>query len=519
MSTKSDKKRGRLKVKDYWGERVLRNTAKSSPIKQILSPVFWFEHWFFLIVLALGSVSVFYAFPLTVGGVTTLIGSSISVIIFGIGFIAVVQAVFTLSSIHINRSMATYVWQKADEILRDIRSDDRKVRPPLSEIASRILPQSPGRPAVGRMVHHILAEAKDREFNYSANVSNAYREETKNQVNWAERFQHFALRIGILGTFLGIAIALRKVPSGIQNLLTNNSEETAGAVFAKFSTELISSLGDAFGTSVAGLVTASVIWLVVYVLRTRQQKYFAELDRAAEVVTSLARNAINDDKFYENFRRLIDKLEELRVNLFDRVEKLSRSVEKLSENVAQQSVDFSVQVKVVEAQQKTIQEAFDNISKSKRVFDSFLVSISKQQTEVLQRFDDIYTRAELPNALVRIENAVGRIGEDFNSNFQNTLGTSLEDTRNTIIKYLNEIGRQVVEICRMFNTGSQSVNQMNKSLSQMSNAIRSSFSPQTSYPMTDAIDEKKRSTRRLSFWILTFVLFALFSTIIWIRLV
>src|SRR5207247_2069293 len=107
-------------------------------------------------------------------------------------------------------------------------------------------------PAALRLFQHIFKEAKDRKFESSVNVMQPYREESLGDIFKLQNLQKIALWLGILGTFVGLLLAIQE--SGLSNLQAKSGDDFVNVINKMFDGLLV-----AFSASLAGLEAAVII--------------------------------------------------------------------------------------------------------------------------------------------------------------------------------------------------------------------------------------------------------------------
>lgn len=397
--------------------------ATSSPRVRAWLPTFWFEQRLFALLVVVGAGSLAWIYPLSLAHVSAEVERYLSLLNLLLWAWAVADAAVTLAALEINHALAAHVYREGEEFLRNLRAG-QAARMGLDELSVRFLPSNPTRPAVTRLFEHIVEDAKDRQFNFSGNVVRLYREESSHAVVRIERLQQLTLRLGILGTFIGLGTAMHAIPGGLEAVFPKISSDDPSAaaasldasreVFVGLAQNLSSALSDAFGTSISGLACSASIWALAYALRRKQFGYFSAMDRAAEVITSLSRNALNVDEFHENFRQLIVQLDELKTQLYDRVGKLSASVVELDGKV--------------NAQTSAVTAGLDKLRGAGGELDVFLKRLSLDQTQVLRNLELLFERAELRQVFGRLEASVEQAGLVLGGKLESQASVALERT-------------------------------------------------------------------------------------------
>lgn len=148
------------------------------------------------------------------------------------------------------------------------------------------------------------------------------------------RLSRWALTIGMLGTFWGLALALPEM----SELLNNGSSELRSAqnqsedqkIFENLK-PILYSLGTCFSTSVAGLGTSLFVSILSARFQRKRNKFYFELQKVVpKVFQSLGIPQIYDgEQLEENFGNLINSQKLLR-----------QQIGTISENIVQQSKAF-----------------------------------------------------------------------------------------------------------------------------------------------------------------------------------
>src|SRR5262249_38104955 len=150
-----------------------------------------------------------------------------------------------LASVEVESAILNEIETKGREYLSDLKAEQRS-QLNLDELEERILPNNPSTPppAMIRLFQHICKEAKDRKFDSSATVIQSYSEEALAPIFTLHTLQKIALWLGILGTFVGLLVALRA---------SDFSRLTDGSSFELSVQKMFGGLFISFTASVAGL--------------------------------------------------------------------------------------------------------------------------------------------------------------------------------------------------------------------------------------------------------------------------
>lgn len=396
---------------------ALARDCRARPNALLTSPRFWRQNALFVLSLGAMLMLLKLIWPLSVGDIQSDFKRWLSYAIVAVTVWAAMSAARTLAMLHVDRALARFIVTQGEAALRDMRANAAP-RPSLDSL-SAFLPENPTRPAISRMFQRVVEEARDREFSTSANLVQVYREALLTRYNKIDRLQQVALRVGILGTFIGLAEAMRLVPAGLNALLPAASGDAHDRqrIIVDMGQNLLAFLSDAFGTSIVGLAMACGIWGMSFAVRGELTKYFELMERSADVSLSLARNAVNESDFLEAFNKLIHRLDELKRHLFDRVAKLGDSVDRLQATVGEQT--------------ETMADAVVELHEGAQAMSALLDKLSGRQNELAHHFETVISKAGFNDLFGRIESAVHKAGESVNGG---------------VARDLQQIGRQLDEM-------------------------------------------------------------------------
>uniref|UniRef100_Q07JG1 Uncharacterized protein n=1 Tax=Rhodopseudomonas palustris (strain BisA53) TaxID=316055 RepID=Q07JG1_RHOP5 len=144
------------------------------------------------------------------------------------------------------------------------------------------------RTAAYKMTENVRSDAESRRFDpVNLIVDRVLGSVTIHSVGVREA-QQLAVRLGILGTFVGIVYALSQAGQ-----VVHSGELTTGAVQNSI-TLIVRSLGIAFATSIAGLLASIVLQFMASILRSRETDLIELLEREASRVQAVCRRASED---------------------------------------------------------------------------------------------------------------------------------------------------------------------------------------------------------------------------------
>lgn len=225
--------------------------------------------------------------------------------------------------------------------------------------------------------------------------------------------QQLAVRLGILGTFLGIVYALSQAGQ-----VVHSGELTSAAVQNSIHL-IVRSLGIAFATSIAGLLASIVLQFMASILRARETDVIELLEREASRVQAVCRLASEDTPLG------ID-IEALRGTLREHVDFMRRQ----------------------EKDMIAISSRFgDALSRTENTLAEPIVALEqtgKRLSELLG------AQSEAITGLERMTNAVGNIEAQVAAHFETSTAKSAEVQREALLELTDVLrgafGRMVEEI-------------------------------------------------------------------------
>jgi methyl-accepting chemotaxis protein len=335
-----------------------RQLAGSSPRDVVQNLEFWQMQAGFLVTIAAGLLSVVILFPYTyapAGGWELM-----SLLVHLLGAWGVFCAAKALATIAVEKAIAADVERRAAEYLRDLQAGQR-ARIELDQLQQTMLPNNPSMPppAMVRLFQHICKEAKDRKFESSVNLMQPYREEPLGDIFRLQNLQKIALWLGILGTFIGLLLAVAAA-----DLRTGD--------FMDIVQQMFKGLVVSFSASLAGLQVAVLLGVLVLILRRRQEEYFKRMESAVVTMLSLARNAVNKDDFFVEFSQV------------------RQSIDALANIV-------HVQNREVRAQTDEIRGGMVRLGEARDGFDGFLNGLTESQRQFFAELQSLYDTLSLKN--------------------------------------------------------------------------------------------------------------------------
>ncbi len=352
--------------------------ATSSLQALFWNPYYWIKNEMVYIVLLVISVLLFILFfDINFPNDDPLNLISVAIYFFGIWGIAIVGK--TLINLNIEKAIAKRITVNLGVELSKIRGKEKD-----KIVLDRILDLFPATSpkfssAMIRLTNYIVQEAKDRKFYSHDVVTRTYKEETYKDIFKINSAQKIALRLGILGTFIGLIYAFVNL-GDVNNMDQNFNRITEALQYA-------------FSTSVAGLQVSVFLALFSLLLNKRREEYFKLMEDSAQVAISLSRNSINKDAFLASFDQMKESLEDVRDSVYDQQAETRAQTEVLKNGIGK----------------------LQNVNKD---FDKFLANISSEMVKVYEILSPEKLSKELKDSM---ERSVKGISSVLNSNLSSQI--------------------------------------------------------------------------------------------------
>jgi outer membrane murein-binding lipoprotein Lpp len=410
---------------------------------------FWRREKAFLIIIGFSAASLYILAPYTYEFAQGWVFLTISVQLLALwgAFISAKS----LARLEVETAIACEIELRGAEYLRSIKSKQRE-RIDLNRLEETIPPNNPSNPppAMIRLFQHICKEAKDRKFESSVTLTQPYREEPLEDIFRLQNLQKIALWLGILGTFIGLLLALQ---AGDMNT-SHSSEALLGIIKSMFDDLFIS-----FSASLAGLEVAVILGFFLLLLRKRQESYFKLMESAAVTMLSLARNSINKDDFITEFNQINTTVSNLSNKVGEQTRDLSNSILSVQSQIREQTVQ--------------IQAGINKLSQTGLQFDGFLQQVSDTQKQFIDDVRDVYNAISLKGLGALLQESVLQTGKHITGTLSanvNQISTQLIKFNNsvdTLSKSLQGMSRESAETAKMLE------NQIKLSITENSNLMKS----------------------------------------------
>jgi biopolymer transport protein ExbB/TolQ len=357
-----------------------REVAGSAPQAVWTTPLFWWAQKWFSLVICIGIVGIYYLAPLTYNPADQWFYLVIATQLIAVWGASI--TVVSLAKIAVEMAVVEEVEERGEQHLREIRSGEKDRISP-DQMADALLPDNPSQPAPAmiRLFRQICKEAKDHRFEASVTIIQPYREESLEPLFKLQNLQKIALWLGILGTFIGLLLAI-----GARNVNPVQRSEDFMAVID----QMFQSLSLSFSASLAGLEVAIILGFFLLLIRQQQETYFQNMETAVVTMLSLARHAQVDD------------------NLLNDLKQVTTAVQQMNDRVFDQSA-------AVRSQTQEIQQGVQGLINIKVEFDSFLTQISEKQKEFIGDLNRLYDTVSLKNIEGELQQSILKAGQEISS--------------------------------------------------------------------------------------------------------
>jgi biopolymer transport protein ExbB/TolQ len=454
--------------------KKIKPYSESSPSSLIWNPSFWFEQKYFLTVIFVSTFLFLLLWEFTYGQ-KDAITLFMNLIIHSLGVLGIVSSILFLAEVEVNTDIVEEIEDRGNNYLNNIKKNSNS-RIDLDRLRQDILPNnlSEPAPAMIRLFQRIIMEAKDRQFESSISVVQPYQDESYEKILQLSYLQKLALRLGILGTFIGLTITIKNLADkGVSDNITELIKS------------LFSSLYIAFSTSIAGLEVAILLGVLLSILLKKQKRYFKMMDASVITMLAIARNAVNKDEFLAEFSQIHNLTKELSNKIYDYNQSITKSVGGAEQKISVLTTEIT--------------EGLKQLSHSKMEFDGFLSSLGGEQRQFIAEMQQIYNTLSLKRISDKLQENIIEAGQSVSSRIGETeekvemqteqieqglnklVGTSqdlsriLDDLYKKQEQFINEIQKSydVVSIAKLeqaLNNNSSEIRSLARTIDENANA-------------------------------------------------
>lgn len=347
-----------------------------------------------------------------------------------------------------------------------------------------------------KMLKRILRDAADYIYDQREAVVRPYKEELNDRLQVIKTLQATALRLGILGTFIGLIMAifeLGDMPDFFSDGLAQASSGVGGSteeirrnMFIKFSEQLFNALHISFGTSVVGLEVSILLAFYSMFLKYRQNRLFLSMDEIAGKMMSLARRATYKEKgLLSSFAQMKSGMDDLKLKIHDENQATLRGVNEFGERIVEQTVviekglkmlssvrekwvtflgalrmqqeelfaeslrlrkesenSFNEFSKTIENQQNEfIKYTVGKVEMSKENFEGFLHNLEERQKVFLKDFSEVFDQLSIKRLGKDIRDSVSLTGEKL----ENSIGKNMESITSNLLNAGNDLKAALIQ--------------------------------------------------------------------------
>lgn len=264
-----------------------------------------------------------------------------SIIIHAFYLAASLVALNALADIFIENATARHIQLKAEDISSKINNlAGEQYR--LEDIEAICLPDQPRRTArISLLFSEMIKDANNRDFESVNNLIEPLMEKQDIPIFRLTMLQKYAITIGILGTFIGIFLAISSLGGDLKNMVTaKNSAETLMNDAAALSSGLFSKLSIAFSTSISGLQVSLLIGLLVFYVSKKLDKTYLTMEKCLSTCNTLLRNSklVRDDKFVDSVHKLTGVIRDFEEKADSHAQLVSARIEGVNEIIERQNI-------------------------------------------------------------------------------------------------------------------------------------------------------------------------------------
>ena len=429
----------------------LRFTAESSPFSRLLRIDFWYKQRDFLTIILVTVLISPFLLKFSYEKIDELTLTSIfNAIIHSLAIWAIINTVKILAEIDVENTIVKYIESEGIDYLGKLQRSGRNQlqRRDLNFISQNFVPNNKTTPplAMTRLFQRICKEAKDRKFESSIYLIQPYREESSEKIAEISNIQKIALRLGILGTFTGLILAISKLTIYPTNEINNEN-------FSELITGLFSDLYISFSTSISGLEVAILVSFLIMALRNKQKVYFREMEEAVITMLSVVRNSINKDDFLVEFQQVYRVVNELENKIYDHGHRITASVQNVENKIVSQT--------------NQIKEGIDELIQVKSEFDSFLNELTETQKQFIDETQKVYNIISPYKISEELRSGILQAGV--------SVAERVQETENTIDNQTKTIQQGISKLDKTQKEFNIFLDDISKSQNKFLNNLRNSY--------------------------------------------
>lgn len=439
--------------------------SESSPASLLRNPFFLLRQRNFLVIVVIAILLLILLWDFTYGQIGMLI-IIFNPVIHLLGVLGILSTIKFLAEVRVNSDIVEEIEERGSEYLGKIQNNKIR-RLTLDKLQNKILPNNETipKPAMIRLFQRIVMEAKDRQFESSIALVQPYQDESYEKIIQLSYFQKLALRLGILGTFLGLILAIKELAEqGISDDIT----------------ELIRALFDdlylAFSTSVAGLEVAILLGVLLAFLQRKQKRYFQKMEDAVLTMLSIARNAINKDEFLSEFSQIYGLMNELSNKIYDYNQSVKKSVGSAEQKIAGLTVE--------------IEQGLKQLSQMKGEFNRFIENLTTTQQQFIDDMQSIYDVISLKRISDELQKSIITAGKN--------VGNRVEQTEEKVEMQTEQIQKGIEKLAFASQEFAQFLDEIRQTQEQFINEVRKSYDATAVNNLKQALSKNSSQMHRLA---------------------
>lgn len=381
----------------FHDKNLSSEAAIYSPQGLLKQRFFWESQTRFLVLCVLGILFILALVPVTYPiGVETMASYLLTFFIQLFVVWGLYLGACIIAEIGVEQAIVDYIELRGTSHLRKIQANQAHMVD-LEKLELDFLPNNPSTPtpAMIRLFQHICKEAKDRKFESSIHVIQPYKDESVGRIFEVQNIQTIALRLGILGTFVGLILAIERLLT-LKDALSIS--RTANEGFFSVISGLFNDLYISFSTSIAGLEVAIVLAFLLSVVRQKQDTYFRSMENAVVTMLSLARHSINKYDFQVEFGQINNSIKQLDNKYYQQTQKITDHILAVEQSISRQTTE--------------IQTGIDELANAKVKFEGFLADIDEIQRKFVADMKDIYDVLSMKRLTAEIQAGIAKTGEE-----------------------------------------------------------------------------------------------------------
>lgn len=367
------------------------SVAQSSPNRLLFRPSFWLSQGRFLFVCLIGAAAFILLAPYTYEHVEQFL--YLVLLIQGLSMWGAYLTIKSIAVMQVEMAILDVIETRASGLLRSLKAKQIAMVE-LDTLEARVLPDNVTTPvpAMIRLFQNICKEARDRKFESSGNLLDPYREEPLEDLFKLQNLQKIALWLGILGTFVGLMLAIRVAIEG--NSVT--MDKFAGVVQSMFK-----DLNISFSASLAGLEVAVILGFFLLLLRKKQKLYFERMESSVITMLSLARNSLNRDDFVAEFSQVSTAMGQLTESVSAQTTVLSNRMNDLQQQIILQNSQITT--------------GLQRLMQTGNEFDRFLSSMTDAQRQFIDDVRTVYDAVSLKRLGTTLQDTIVQAGQEMSN--------------------------------------------------------------------------------------------------------